>query len=922
MVKISDPQFNVGIANTPIQYVNAQGPNLQPIANGLTSIAQSFLKVEAEQKRKADDMLRFKTIQSLGEFETQSKLNAQKIVDSSAPDDTTIAQKVIDSQINYEKEFLKTVPPELQPEFAMRAESVRGGITLNAHDQQDKLNTTFYKNGIAESQNQAKIDLADNPDNLEKWKADLDTKIDASGLTDAEKFFLKKDNARLLETAGYAATVKRNKLTAAQYSGDVAESAVSVAKNIGMNPVDLLTIISFETGGTFSTTAKNEAGTHIGFIQFGPEEQKTYGIHPGMSVGEQMSAVGAYLVDRGYRPGMSMYDIYSIVNAGSPGHYNASDAHNGGTPGTVRDKVDTQMAAHRAKAEALLGGKFEVPDTTDADPRFANVLYEDRVAAQNDADTEVKRAMAALAAEKKAAQDTYLNDLYIGLSEGRYGQKELEAGIEAGKLNDYEDRKKAYDIIEKQKKDAETGLAFATRLARGDVLDYTDNDNKKGMNLWFNQDNGEAKLQKMDQRYVTDTLAQTFAKTGMLPPDAIGILGALSRSADGRQVMFALESLNLIKQQNPSAYHQVPEELRKKADSYDTLRYTLPDNKLVEAVTDSPSIETQRAREALAANARKQLDDPNGKIQFKSVLDTFGATQAEAGTKAYVMENEWKNLVVYYAEKGVPLDVANTKATEELQRKWGTSEFDGQKTLMRNPPEKFYRQIGKSHEWITKQARGELGLMPDEQVQLVSDDRTEADLAAGRPPSYIPMVNRIGVWEPVTIGPIRTPTSATAMHDVGQVKGKDMIQRIYFRPTQEDLKVAEHDTLVQNLQARIAEIDKNVPPGEMGKILHPVKAAERQVLQNQLDAATKMYDDTKNTADKQYMTPAQQQLVEAQKQFAPLNAEMQSWTDPIEQWPKAKQWEALYDQIEMLKTQVRNEVGAKRATQGTNDAAN
>jgi hypothetical protein len=51
---------------------------------------------------------------------------------------------------------------------------------------------------------------------------------------------------------------------------------------------------------------------------------------------------------------MSVYDGYSIINAGAPGRYDASDANNGGAPGTVRDKVDSQMGAHRVKARALL----------------------------------------------------------------------------------------------------------------------------------------------------------------------------------------------------------------------------------------------------------------------------------------------------------------------------------------------------------------------------------------------------------------------------------------------------------------------------------------------------------------------------------------------------------------------------------------
>ena len=55
---------------------------------------------------------------------------------------------------------------------------------------------------------------------------------------------------------------------------------------------------------------------------------------------------------------MPVLDAYSIVNAGAPGKYNASDANNGGARGTVRDKVENQFAPHRSKAEKLLRGEL------------------------------------------------------------------------------------------------------------------------------------------------------------------------------------------------------------------------------------------------------------------------------------------------------------------------------------------------------------------------------------------------------------------------------------------------------------------------------------------------------------------------------------------------------------------------------------
>ena len=143
---------------------------------------------------------------------------------------------------------------------------------------------------------------------------------------------------------------------------DIRQGILETAQSLGMDPVDLATIISYETAGTFDPTKRGPTtqwGQHRGLIQFGEPQAQQYGVNWQDPAGSQLGADGAivrYFRSNGWRPGMGMLDAYSIVNAGAPGRYNASDANNGGAPGTVADKVRDQMAAHRAKAAALLGG--------------------------------------------------------------------------------------------------------------------------------------------------------------------------------------------------------------------------------------------------------------------------------------------------------------------------------------------------------------------------------------------------------------------------------------------------------------------------------------------------------------------------------------------------------------------------------------
>lgn len=139
----------------------------------------------------------------------------------------------------------------------------------------------------------------------------------------------------------------------------LADAIRAVSARIGARPEDFATAMSFETGGTFNPAIRGGAGNrHVGLIQFGVPEQQKYGVTQQTPAEQQVQAAGRFLQDRGFKPGMGLLDLYSTINAGSPGRYRASDTAAGGTAGSVADKVNSQMEAHKAKAAALLGGTY------------------------------------------------------------------------------------------------------------------------------------------------------------------------------------------------------------------------------------------------------------------------------------------------------------------------------------------------------------------------------------------------------------------------------------------------------------------------------------------------------------------------------------------------------------------------------------
>lgn len=193
-----------------------------------------------------------------------------------------------------------------------------------------------------------------------------------------------QDNSPLAAALGGAygapvsASVPPVQATALAPSGNpLRDGIVETAQAIGANPLDLATAISYETAGTFDPTKAGPTtqwGQHRGLIQFGEPQAKQYGVDWSDPIGSQLGANGAianYFRDRGFKPGMSGLDLYSTINAGSPGRYSASDANNGGAPGTVADKWSQQMAPHRKKAMSLLGGDYQPAAPSAAAPAMA-----------------------------------------------------------------------------------------------------------------------------------------------------------------------------------------------------------------------------------------------------------------------------------------------------------------------------------------------------------------------------------------------------------------------------------------------------------------------------------------------------------------------------------------------------------------------
>jgi hypothetical protein len=70
--------------------------------------------------------------------------------------------------------------------------------------------------------------------------------------------------------------------TTRNFTKENADAVRATAKGLGISPRDLSTIIGYETIGSYSPS-KQGPGGHVGLIQFGRNEQRKYGVHPGQT---------------------------------------------------------------------------------------------------------------------------------------------------------------------------------------------------------------------------------------------------------------------------------------------------------------------------------------------------------------------------------------------------------------------------------------------------------------------------------------------------------------------------------------------------------------------------------------------------------------------------------------------------------------
>ncbi len=244
-----------------------------------------------------------------------------------------------------------------------------------------------------------------------------------------------------------------------------------------------------------------------------------------------------------------------------------------------------------------------------------------------------------------------------------------------------------------------------------------------------------------------------FAAT-LRSEDIRNAIGGAARSTDPVKFSSAMMAIDRLWARAPEDVNRIlGEDVVKTLQNWQAkLRYSSP-AELAEQLKrrDDPQVIEQhkrleqKGREIARKHTIKQITD-----DLDPGLFTIGPdVPTDARTRDAAVADYESVFAERYAQS-LDEKVARQQTIERMSLYWGRSKVNnGRLTL--HAPETVYPAINGSHDWLKDQLRTDLttrlGTVPDDH-NVVADRTTEADISAGRPPSYLVVTkNAKGEWD-------------------------------------------------------------------------------------------------------------------------------------------------------------------------------
>lgn len=739
------------------------------IGRALGGLGESITEAGLAYEKRNNKTERFGALIGLSEFQSGTAQALTELKRNAPPDIKDFPSQANTLYTQREQAYIASLPPRLQPEFTFRARQIKQGVMGDAFQFQYTQQDAFYVEGINKEYERAKNGIYATPGEAEKWHRHMDEVITTSDLPEIEKERLRREIGGGLLAVEYGRDIEGVTREAPQVTGNFHQASRQLLYKFENSPDKVWLETHWDVDhwriGYSSDTITMADGT-VREVQRGDRITKedadrdlTRRIN--VAAAEGVKKMGADVWNKLGGPTQAAL-VSVIYNYGHLPPSVATAAQTGdreklasAVQGLSSNKDRRRQEADIIRGTAGIASQAAI-ETINADPKYADIPLEDRLAIQADANRKVDQEIAESVAQAQAAANEARNSLFLQMYSGEAGEAEKQAAINSG-LFDIDDARKADTIMADRQKGVDDSQFMAGVVANGG-LGYSTTDNDK-FNGAFKANKGAEHIAAMDSGYFNTSILPQVQAVQDIPTDLVGLLTTMSRSNNTEAMRWAYDRFLDLQDKAPSAFDaRVTEDLAKKADQYRFMKGSATDEELNNYVRGGRNAQEISINPRMDETARKILTNPESEAatlaaDITDVWDTWFSFEPgiEVPSTAVEMQEEFKAGFIYNfrvtGDEAQAIELTKT----QLQRVWAVTQIgDRGNSLMRLPPDKagypqFDIQIGgpKTEIDYNEIIRKDFGLTSDETFQLVSDRQTTQELenyrrgGSGVLPSYV-----------------------------------------------------------------------------------------------------------------------------------------------------------------------------------------
>lgn len=678
-------------------------------------------------------------------------------------------------------EFLSGVPERLKPQFLARVEQSKENVVNAAFKLEiDAGNTEFKRNvGLFQQDavNKIMTAVAIDPVSIDtvaaKLEADADALFKGSPLAKVETRDLRYQLKVALDTARFARHAQDEAQGLSNNGGEVPgrlrhegnawRSQAPVAAGLPAVAVGLLTSISGpESNGDYNVMYSPEGRRY--FSDFSKHPNQPALISEGPHKGEYSSAAGKYQFVKGtwdraqqalglpdFSPGNQDLGAWYIAQADykeATGRNLIDVLSSGNVPAIIAAKrvLEKTWAGLKAKSDeqfiADITGATGNPTSLIYDPEFSDIPYDQRVALALDAQSRAAAIQQQINSEATAQRNQAFDQTEKAVASGAFGMADIQRASAQNGF-DYDQQQKLEKIFKETNAQAYAAGQFVTSLTTpGYTVSPDDAEGKKNSTAFFAQPDkdgltADQHLAQGDTDYVQLVLRPVIGQTQFIPPNVVQSLKTYMGSPNQDQALFALDTMNQLRGDNPAEFERAfGSDVNMATSLYNVAKTTMEPGTMLNYMRMQndpmmkPVLELRKTQ--IAENVKDNPEDflPAG------IIDRMGFEGTATVEVGNAISAEFWPIYNYMYQATGDHDKAMQGAADILKQRYGDATVNGNTQFMRYPPTITAPVFDGSQDYIDEQLQQSFGLTPEDNVRLVSDSQTEAEFMSGRPASY------------------------------------------------------------------------------------------------------------------------------------------------------------------------------------------